>query len=200
MKKILWVLFFLNIVAAQPAQDYVNAVIVPSIVLFVFVFGIISLLKFPRIISLLASAALTTVAFILGFVKTFSSVTLSLGGLASTGIYIGMFLLGAMLISRQSPSANKKMVRYSDARKMSRKQISQEMSNIEKKIVQMQSKLESVKIQEHNLELKFSTSKSHEIAKELERIRKIKNELSDAIDMMIERKEYYKKAYREATA
>ncbi|MCX8178303.1 MAG: hypothetical protein N3D75_00535 [Candidatus Aenigmarchaeota archaeon] len=199
MKFIFLILLFLNVVSAQ-TTDYVNAVIVPGIVLLVFAYGLISFFKLPKIASLVLSVALIGVAYVSGIINAFASMALSFGGLASTGLYIGLFLVGATLASRSAGGKPKKAVKYADARKMSRKQISQEMNSIEKRIVQLQSKLESVKIQEHNLELKFSTSKSPEIAKELERIRKIKNELSDAMDMMIERKEYYKKAYREATA
>ncbi|MEM5877830.1 MAG: hypothetical protein QXF12_03020 [Candidatus Aenigmatarchaeota archaeon] len=199
MKFIFLILLFLNAVSAQ-TTDYVNAVIVPGIVLLVFAYGLISFFKLPKIASLVLSVVLIGVAYVSGIINEFASMALSFGGLASTGLYIGLFLVGATLASRSAGGRPKKSVKYADARKMSRKQISQEMNSIEKRIVQLQSKLESVKIQEHNLELKFSTSKSPEVAKELERIRKIKNELSDAMDMMVERKEYYKKAYREATA
>lgn len=197
--KFIIILLFLNIVSAQ-STDYVNVFIVPGVVLFVLLYGLISLLKLPKLISLFLSITMILGAYILGFVNIFSNIVLSFGSLASTGLYIGLFLFGSILASKTIAKKPSKKLNFADARKMSRKQLSDEMNNIEKRIVQMQSKLESVKIQEHNLELNFSTSKSAEVAKELERLRKIKNELSDAIDMMMERKEYYKKAYREATA
>jgi len=199
MKELLLVLLFLNIAYAQANEDYVNSIIVPSIVLFVFAYGITSFLRMPQILSILASLALTALAYISGAIRLFSAFALSLGSLASTGIYIGVFILGAMLASKKQ-GGKRRALRYADVRKMNRKQISQEMSNIEKRLVEIQSKLDNVKIQEHNLELQFANNKDPKTSKELERIRKIKNELSDALDMLIERREHYKRAYREATA
>ncbi|MEM5777380.1 MAG: hypothetical protein QXJ06_02940 [Candidatus Aenigmatarchaeota archaeon] len=198
MREFLLILLSFNIVTAQVNTDYVNALIVPSIVLFVFLYGILSFVKIPQIFSIIVSLALISFAYISGLINIFSSYTLSLGSLASTGIYIGIFLLGAMLASKKGIKG-KKIMRYTDVRSMNRKQISQEMSNIEKRLVELQTRLEKVKIQEHNLELQFANSKNPQFSKELERIRKIKNELSDALDMLIERREHYKRVYREAS-
>jgi hypothetical protein len=199
MKKLLIALLLLDIVAAQNSDDIVNNLIVPAVVVCVFLYGVISFFKFPKPMALIASLGLTALAYLLGAIQTFSSTVLSMGGLASTGIYIGLFLVGAFFASR-SVGGRRKAVRYIDVRRMSRRQISQEMNNIEKRMNELQAKLERVKIQEHNLELQYSNSKSPQISKELDRVRKLKNELSDALDMLVERREACKRAYREATA
>lgn len=198
MKWLLLIPLSFSLVSAQTNVDYINAFIVPSIVLFVLFYGILSFVKVPQIFSIIISLGLTAFSYFFGIVNSFSSFALSLGSLGSTGIYIGIFLLGAILASKKQNRA-KKLVKYNDVRRMSRKQISQEMSNIEKRLVELQGRLENIKIQEHNLELQFANNKDPKIFKELERVRKIKNELSDALDMLIERREHYKRIYREAT-
>lgn len=195
MKHLLLILLIFNLVAAQTG-DFVNSVVVPEIVLFVLVFGAFSFIRLPKLIALLISLGVAALAYVSGIILTISSLVLSLGGLASTGIYILGFLVGAMLISRQQVKPKK--MGFLDVRRMSRKQISQEMSNLEKKIVELQARLEKIKIQEHNLELQFAATKSSQVSKELDRIRKVKNELSDALDALIERREVCKRAYRQA--
>jgi hypothetical protein len=199
MKTLLLLLLFLNIASAQNGgSDIINGLIVPTVVICVLVYGVFSFLKIHRVVSLIVSVALTFLSYFLGTIQSFSSIVLSMGGLASTGVYISLFLLGTMLASR-SVGGRKKMVKYIDARRMSRKQLSQEMTNIERRMSDLQARLEKIKIQEHNLELQFSNNKNPQTAKELDRVRKLKNELSDALDMLIERREAYKRAYREAT-
>ncbi|MCS7135264.1 MAG: hypothetical protein N3E38_00520 [Candidatus Aenigmarchaeota archaeon] len=195
MKYLLSILLIFNLVAAQTG-DFVNSIVVPEIVLFILAFGILSFIKLPKLIALLISLGVAALAYISGIILTISSVVLSLGGLASTGIYILGFLVGAMLISRQQVKPKK--MGFLDVRRMSRKQISQEMSSLEKKIVELQARLEKIKIQEHNLELQFAATKSSQVSKELDRIRRVKNELSDALDALIERREVCKRAYRQA--
>jgi len=200
MKIFLLILLFLNTAAAQAAgNDVVNSLIVPMVVTAVLIYGAISFFRLPKIIALSASIGLTALSYFFGFIQTFSSIILSMGSLASTGIYIGLFLLGSLLASR-SISGKRKIVKYTDIRRMSRKQLSQEMTNIEKRMSDLQARLERLKIQEHNLELQFSNNKSPQISRELERVRQLKNELSDVLDMLIERREACKRAYREATA
>jgi hypothetical protein len=199
MKAFLLILLFLNIAAAQNGgSDIINGLIVPTVVVCVLAYGVFSFFKLPKVMSLIVSVALTALSYFLGTIQSFSSIVLSMGGLASTGVYISLFLLGTMLASR-SVGGRKKMVKYIDARRMSRKQLSQEMTNIERRMSDLQARLEKIKIQEHSLELQFSNNKNPQIAKELDRVRKLKNELSDALDMLIERREAYKRAYREAT-
>ncbi len=197
MRKIILFLLFFNVAYAQNNQDFVNSFIVPSIVLLVFTYGGLNFIRIPKIPALVMSIALIIFAYFIGFLNAFSSFVLKLGSLTSTGIYISLFLLGSMLASRTGFSSKK--VKFADVRKMNRKQISQEMSNIEKRLVEMQNKLEKLKIQEHNLELQFANNKSNELLKELERVRRLKNELSDTLDMLIERREAFKRAYREST-
>jgi hypothetical protein len=182
---------------ALASQDLVNGVVVPIIVLAVAIYGFLSFLRLPKMFALLSSLALIGFAYVSGLILSFSSLILSLGSLASTGVYIGLFLLGASLASR-SKGIKRKAVRYVDVKRMNRKQLSQEMTNIEKRMVELQNRLEKVKIQEHNLELQFANDKSPQVLKELEKVRKLKNELSDALDMLIERREACKRAYREA--
>jgi ABC-type multidrug transport system fused ATPase/permease subunit len=180
------------------SQDLVNGVVVPIIVLAVALYGFLSFLRLPKMFALLASLALIGFAYVSGLILSFSSLILSLGSLASTGVYIALFLLGASLASR-SKGIKRKAVRYVDVKRMNRRQLSQEMTNIEKRMIELQNRLEKVKIQEHNLELQFANDKSSQVLKELEKVRKLKNELSDALDMLIERREACKRAYREAT-
>lgn len=185
-----------NLVSAQNGQDFVNMIIVPSIVIFIFLFGIVSFLKFPKIISLVFSLSITGFFYMTNIIQKISATIASLGGLASTGIYILLFLLGATLASKTSIKS-KKAIRLADIRRMNRSQISMEMGNIEKRIAELQGKIENLKIQEHNLEIQFASSRDAKILKELEKLRKIKNEMSDALDMLIEKREYYKRSYRE---
>ena len=182
---------------APASQDLVNGVVVPIIVLAVALYGFLSFLRLPKMFALLASLALIGFGYISGLILSFSSLVLSLGSLASTGVYIALFLLGASLASR-SRGIKRKTVRYVDIKRMNRKQLSQEMTNIEKRMIELQNRLEKVKIQEHNLELQFANDKSPQVLKELEKVRKLKNELSDTLDMLIERREACKRAYREA--
>jgi len=200
MKKLFLLLFLLDFVAAQSTEsDIVNGLIVPTVVFGVFIYGTVSFLRFPKIVVLTASIVLTAISYILGITSSFSSIISSMGDLASTGVYITLFLLGAFLASR-SVYRRKKVVKYFDVRRMNRRQLSQEMSNIEKRMVDLQSKIESIKLQEHNLELQFANNKNPQISKELERIRKLKNELSDSLDILIERREACKRAYAESTS
>ncbi|MFH8080379.1 MAG: hypothetical protein QXO84_00660 [Candidatus Aenigmatarchaeota archaeon] len=196
MKWFLLALLLIKIVSAQN-QDFVNAVIVPEIVLLVLTFGFFSFIRFPKIFAFAAATIIAIAAYVAGIVTSFSSIILSLGSLVSTTIYIVLFLFGAMLISKNQVNI-KKAKKLVDVRKMNRNQLSKEMSSLEKRIIELQNKIENIKIKEHNLELEFAVKKSPEISAELERLRKIKNELSDALDILMERREACKRAYREA--
>lgn len=187
----------------KASGDFVNGTVVPSVVLFIVIWGIASLMRLPRYTGAILAAAATAGLFFLGIVKILSSVLLAMGGLATTGIYIVLFLVGAMLISKSKPGgarAGAGKTNYYAARSMNRKQIAAEMNNIEKRLIEAQHRLNKFKIQEHNTEIRFANEKTPEVVRELERARKMKNELTDVMDMLLEKREMYKRAYREATS
>lgn len=205
MKKIIilvTILFSLSFVYAQEQEqvDFVNTIITPSVVIFVLIFGILSVFKLPKFIGGTLSMIATAGLFFMGSIESFALLVLSFGGLISTLVYIGLFLIGAMLISRTSNRRVKTSLNYYAIRKMNRKQIAQEISNVEKMLVDVNNRLDRLKVQEHNLELKFANEKTQQIVKDLQKIRKLKNELTDVMDMLLEKKEIYKRAYREATS
>lgn len=205
MKKIiilLTILFSLSFAYAQEREqsDFINTIITPSVVILVLIFGVLSVFKLPKFIGGILSLVATAGLFFMGFIESFASLILSFGSLVSTLTYIGLFLIGAMLISRTDNRKTKRDANYYAIRKMNRKQIAQEISNIEKRLVDVNNRLNKLKIQEHNLELRFANEKTPQVVKDLEKIRKLKNELNDLMDTLLENKEMYKRAYREATS
>jgi len=200
-KILIGILISFSIVLAQPivTGDFVNELIVPGVTIFVLAFGLFSLARLPKYLAGIMGAGVTGLLVMSGVLTSISSIILKMGSLLSTLIYIVLFFVGAMFISRSDSRKGKQKIAPYQVRGIQRKQIATTITQIEKRLAEVENKLKNVKIRESNLELTFSQNKSPQVIKELERVRKMKNDLALMRDSLLEQRDAYKRIYREAT-
>lgn len=208
MLSFLFIVLIISLVSAQSQQtslmdnfnlstDLINTIIVPSIVIFFLLFGLVSIVRiFPKIISGLIAFVITLAFLYFGVIKLLVNVLFYLGGFVATLVFIVLFIFGIFLISRTKGYYRQY---YYIARKMKRKQIASHLSYLESRIVKIEGELTRLKIQENNLRIKFIVEKSEKASKELEKLRGQITRLANLRDKLLEEKEMYTKAYREAT-
>ncbi len=88
---------------------------------------------------------------------------------------------------------------YYRAKRLRRKEIEQYLSSLEKRILELDRRITSMKIKEQDLEIKFAAKRDISTQREVQNMRKALTELANKRDRLLEEKQAYAKAYREVT-